>query len=67
MVRVSGYAKRVEPRAIILGKLRGVIRDKIERAIVHIPGDELNGAADRPVSHVHGAVQVEDETLLAGQ
>ena len=45
VLRVSGYAKRVEPRAVILGKLRGVVRGKIERTIIHIPGNERNGAA----------------------
>ncbi len=43
MLRVSWYAKRVEPRVIVLRKLRS--RDKIEPTIVHIPVDELNGAA----------------------
>jgi len=45
VLRVSGYANCVESRAVILGKLRGVVRGKIERTIIHIPGDERNGAA----------------------
>ena len=67
VLRVSGYAERVEPYAILLGKLRGVIRDKIERTMAYIAVDELNGAADRQVPHVHGPVQVEDDIPLAGQ